>query len=170
MQNDHNPTPLVKILTLIHKAEDFLLAVLLVAMLLLASAQILLRNFFDAGIVWADPLLRIMVLWLGLLGALAASKANKHITVDVLTRLMNAGTKRLTRMFTHLFTAAIAGIIAYHAARFVAFEYEAQTKVIGLPGWIFVTIIPAAFGLIALRYVLHFIAHLRNKAPETDGK
>lgn len=164
MQHDNEPRPIHRLVTLIHRLEDILLATLLIAMLLLASSQILLRNFLDIGIVWADPLLRIMVLWLGLLGALAASKTNKHITIDVLTRLMNDRAKRITRMFTSLFTACVAGIIAYHGARFVAFEYEAHTLVIGLPGWLFVTIIPFAFGLIALRYVLHFVTHLRNTA------
>ncbi len=170
MQNNKPPDLTDRLLAFIHKIEDILLATLLIAMLLLASAQIILRNFFDVGIVWADPLLRIMVLWLGLLGALAASKTNKHITVDVLTRLLNTGAKRLTRMITSLFTASIAGIIAYHAARFVAFEYEAKTMVIGLPGWIFVLIIPIAFGFIALRYLLHFGTYLRHNVPETNAK
>jgi TRAP-type C4-dicarboxylate transport system permease small subunit len=170
MQTNNKPNLIHRLLSFIHTIEDILLATLLIAMLLLASAQIVLRNFLDIGIVWADPLLRIMVLWIGLLGALAASKTNKHITVDVLTRLMNSGARRLTRIFTSLFTACVAGIIAYHAARFVAFEYEAKTMVIGLPAWVFTLIIPIAFGFITLRYLLHFSQHLRHKEPEANAK
>ena len=51
------------------RLEDALLVALLGVLLLLASTQILLRNLFDAGLTWADPLLRVLVLWLGLLGA-----------------------------------------------------------------------------------------------------
>ncbi len=65
------------------RLEDALLVALLGVLLLLASTQILLRNLFDAGLTWADPLLRVLVLWLGLLGAMIASRSGKHITLDV---------------------------------------------------------------------------------------
>ena len=60
----------------LHRAEDALLVILLTAMIVLACTQILLRNFFDSGIVWIDPLLRVMVLWLGLVGATVATRHN----------------------------------------------------------------------------------------------
>ena len=53
----------------LHRFEDVLLALLLTAMILLAPLQIVLRHGFDGGISWADPLLRVGVLWLGLLGS-----------------------------------------------------------------------------------------------------
>lgn len=147
----------------IHYIEDGLLAVLLLAMLLLASSQIFLRNLLEVGLVWADPLLRILVLWLGLLGALAASRDNKHITIDVLTRLMPASARQLTHVFTSLFTAIVSGLIAYHSGRFVLMEYETgNISAAGVPAWLFEIIIPVAFSLIALRYLIHFIHHLRN--------
>ena len=148
-------------LNIIHTIEDGLLVCLLLAMLLLASSQIFLRNLFEIGLVWADPLLRIFVLWLGLLGAIAASRDNKHITIDVLTRLMPARVRTLTHIFTSLFTATVCGLIAYHSVRFVLLEYETATvAVAGLPAWYFESIIPVAFALIGLRYLMHFSQHV----------
>jgi len=51
--------------------EDGILVVLLSVMILVAAAQILLRNFFDIGLSWGDQALRILVLWVGLMGAVA---------------------------------------------------------------------------------------------------
>jgi len=148
-------------LKLIHRLEDSLLVGLLLAMLFLAVAQILLRNLLDVGLVWADPLLRIMLLWLGLLGALAASRDNKHISIDILTRLLPARVRLLSHCFTALFTVCISGLIAYHSGRFVVAEFEAHaTAVMGVPAWCFEIIIPLAFALIALRYLLHFGLHV----------
>ena len=62
---------------LLRHFEDGVLAVLLGGMILLATLQIGLRNFADTGFIWADPLLRIMVLWLGLVGAVAATLAHR---------------------------------------------------------------------------------------------
>ncbi len=70
----------------LHRAEDALLVLLLSTMIVLASTQILLRNLFDSGFVWIDPLLRVLVLWLGLIGATVATRNNRHIRIDLLTR------------------------------------------------------------------------------------
>ena len=58
----------------LEKLEDFLLPALFILTLFLAVLQIIMRNMFSSGIVWADPLLKIMVLWLGMLGALYATR------------------------------------------------------------------------------------------------
>ena len=79
----------------LYRVEDALLVVLLSAMILLASTQILLRNFFDSGFVWIDPILRVMVLWLGLIGATVATRYNKHIRIDLLSRYFERNTHRL---------------------------------------------------------------------------
>ena len=69
----------------LHRAEDALLVLLLSAMIVLAATQIMLRNFFDSGFVWIDPLLRVLVLWLGLIGATVATRNNRHIRIDLLS-------------------------------------------------------------------------------------
>jgi len=146
----------------LHFLEDSILALLLLAMILLATTQIFLRNFFDSGIIWADPLLRVMVLWLGLLGALAATRENKHITIDLLTRFISESMRYVVKGFTNLFSAVIASILAYHSMRFVIMEYEAQSKAFsGISAWILELILPIAFGLIALRFMIHFAIDVR---------
>ncbi|MBU1693255.1 MAG: TRAP transporter small permease subunit, partial [Verrucomicrobia bacterium] len=59
------------------------LALLVSGMVLLAAAQILLRNFFQTGFLWAEPLLGMGLLWLTMLGALAATGARRHIVIDL---------------------------------------------------------------------------------------
>lgn len=133
--------------------EDLILALLLGGMILLASTQILLRNVFDSGLTWADPLLRVMVLWLGLLGALAASRGNRHIVIDVLGPFMGAANKRRAAIITHAFTAAVCIAIAWFATQFVISEAETSlTGALGLPIWTLEAVIPFAFALMGLRY------------------
>jgi len=147
----------------LHFIEDSLLATLLLCMILLATSQIFLRNLFDSGIVWADPLLRVMVLWLGLLGALAATRENKHITIDLLTRFLSELMQYIAKAFTNLFSAVISSIIAYHSMRFVIMEYEENAKAfLNIPAWTMEIILPIAFGLIALRFMIHFFIAARN--------
>lgn len=147
----------------VHLAEDTLLAALLLGMILLATSQIFLRNIFDSGIVWADPLLRVMVLWLGLLGALAATRENKHISIDLITRFLSESTQEIVKIVTNLFSSAIATVIAYHSVRFVLIEYDEQNIAFAnVPAWMMELILPVAFGLISLRFLIHAILGFRQ--------
>lgn len=153
---------LQRLVAALHWLEDALLAGLLGGLLLLASVQILLRNAFDAGLPWADPLLRILVLWVGLLGAMAASRDERHITVDVVSQVLPPRGLSLARALTSLFTAGVAAVVALHAGRFVATELEAGASGLArLPAWPFELILPVAFGVIALRALIACARHAR---------
>jgi len=85
-------------------AEDTVLLVILVSMILLAGAQIFLRNFFDFSLFWGDEMLRLMVLWLTVVGGLAASRMNKHISIEVLDRFLPDKVQIVTKVIIDLFT------------------------------------------------------------------
>lgn len=139
----------------LHHVEDGLLVVLLMSMILLAFGQIILRNFLDTGFIWIDPLLRVMVLWIGMIGALVATRENKQISIDVLTRMLPPLLKHISRIITRLFAATVAGIIAWNSILFVLDEWSVGNKAFSnIPAWSLESIIPIGFGIIALRYLL----------------
>lgn len=136
--------------------EDVLLATLLSAMILLAGWQIVQRNLLGGGMIWGDQLLRLLVLWLGLLGAMAASRDDRHIAIDLLLRFVAARFKPAMKVFLHLFTAIICALLAWYCWSFVQMEREFATKVLGgLPAWWFELILPLGFGVMSLRYLGH---------------
>lgn len=153
----------------IHLLEDSLLITLLVSMIFLASGQIILRNFFDMGIIWVDPLLRVLVLWSGLIGATIASRKNKHIRIDLISRFFPRNVHMIIQIFIGLFTAAVCAIIAWYGAQWVLLDYQQQlTAFAGLPNWLLEIIIPVAFGLIAVRYLMHSYCWLVMFIRHTD--
>lgn len=159
MEASHGPRRLDRSIAALHRLEDGLLALLLGAMVLLAPLQILLRGVFDTGIAWADPLLRVLVLWVGLLGALAASRDGRQISVDVISRLLPARPRAAAGALTSLFTAGVSGLVAVHAARFVGSEREFGIIAFsGVPAWTLESILPFAFAAIGLRYLLRAAA------------
>ncbi len=138
-----------------HRAEDALLAILLTAMIILASTQILLRNLFDFGFVWIDPLLRVLVLWLGLLGATVATRNNKHISIDLLSRFLKRESYCLVQSGVAQISAWTCLVIAWYGLNWIRLDYEdAVASFVGIPAWMLEVVIPAAFALIGLRYLL----------------
>ena len=148
-----------RILALLHRAEDILLALLLGTLVLLAPLQIVLRNFFDAGLSWADPFLRVLVLWVALFGALAASRQHKQIAVDVVSKFLSPRGRAILGIVTGLFTAVVCFLVAYHAGVFVAGERAFGSKAFGdVPAWLCESVIPFAFAMIGVRHLGHAFA------------
>lgn len=139
---------------LFRRIEETIIIALLGTMIILSGTQIMLRNGWDSGIAWGDPVLRIMVLWVGLLGAMLATRQNKHIRIDILSRYLPGGWKRFSDTLTDLFSAVICGLIAWHSGRFVHYEWQDGTEVFtGFPSWLAELILPVGFSIIALRFL-----------------
>ena len=140
----------------IEKLEDFLLPALFVLTLLLAVLQIVMRNVFSSGIVWADQLLKIMVLWLGMLGALYATRKRRHIKIDILNHYLKPGLKKLSNQLVYFISGIICLLCAYFSMTFLLLEYEDGTKAfMQIPAWLVESIIPIALFIMALRFI-HF--------------
>jgi TRAP-type C4-dicarboxylate transport system permease small subunit len=142
----------------VHRVENILLVLLLSSMIALASTQIILRNLFDFGMVWVDPLLRVMVLWLGLIGATVASRDNRHIHIDLISRLFSKTGYLLIQTFVGQFTAWVCLLIAWHGIHWIRLEYlDGMIGFSGIPAWMLEIIIPITFALIGIRYFLFSI-------------
>lgn len=147
------------------RLEDALILLLLLGMIALASLQIFLRNVFDSGWLWADPALRVLLLWTALFGAMVASRHDKHISIDIVSRWLSPPLRALGKTFSSLFAAAVCGVAACYAGLFVLDEYRyASADIGGLPVWIFESVMPLAFGVMALRYLGHSIVAARMLA------
>ena len=147
--------------------EDGLLSVLLLSMIGLAVGQIVGRNVFNTTFVLGDELLRLMVLWLTLAGALAASRADRHIAIAVLDRFLDGRVLDFTRAFLHLFTAAICALLCWYSLAFVLGSREYGDQLLGdLPAWVLQAPLPLGFGLMAWRHLLNAVLHALGLAPE----
>jgi TRAP-type C4-dicarboxylate transport system permease small subunit len=141
----------------LHKVEDGLLMLILVGMILLSFLQIVLRNIFDVGLIWIEPLLRQMLLWVSLLGAIVATRNHNHITIDAVARFVPEGRfKYAAGLFADLFALAVCSLLAYATFSVFQMEYsdpQGGNIVPGLPLWASLATLPAAFGIMALRFV-----------------
>lgn len=144
-------------------AENLVLALLLVTLVVLASAQIVLRDVFSVGLLWADGLVRLLVLWLAVVGAIAASRDQKHIAIDVLARVAPPLVRRGATFIASAFTSAVMALLAYHAGEFVAQSREYGDILLGSwPAWVFELVLPVGFALIAYRYLVRCARVIRG--------
>ncbi len=163
MGKQSNKSFLMRLQTIINLVEDSILVGLLLLMIFLAVLQIFLRNFFGGGIVWSEVLVRVLVLWVGLIGAMVASRQGNHINIDIMNRYLSGRAKFIVQFVIELFTALICIVVAYYSLEFVQIEFaygsESFAKV---PTWLCESIIPFAFMVISLRYFLLCFINLKK--------
>ena len=136
------------------RLEDTLLAVLISVMVLLGALQIFSRNVLGEGIGWADEVLRIMVLWLALLGAMAASRDRRQLRIDRLSRYLTGRPRHFFDAIADLLTAFVSGVIAWYAFAFVSDSKSFGDMLVGsFPAWIVQAILPLAFAVIGARHL-----------------
>lgn len=143
-----------RVFRLAGRVEMGVLALLLLSMILFSTLQIFLRNLFGVGLLWVDPLLRYLTLWIGFLGAAVAAAEGRHIQIDVLTHVLAPGVRRITGRLVSLAAAVVCAVLFAAAYRHLATEYAYDTRVfLGLPSWLLLAVIPLGLALLAYRFL-----------------
>lgn len=132
-------------------------------MLLLAAAQILWRNAFGMAIPHGEELLEWLVLWIALLGAMAASIGSRHITVDALSQVLSEAARRWAGV-----TAQFFAFLTCLALFVICGGYWLETMTYGettlgdVPRWILESILPLAFAVMSIAHLAHSVSMLRH--------
>ena len=126
--------------------------------MLLAGVQIVLR-LLDHGLIWLDPLLRVLVIWVALLGAVAAARSDKHISLDVVGKLLHGKALRVARVFAFGFASVMSLVMLRASLGLIELDRESATTLFGsVPAWWAELILPIAFTLLSLRFALRAFA------------
>jgi TRAP-type C4-dicarboxylate transport system permease small subunit len=160
-----------QIRSVLHRIEDGILVAILGLMIGLAVLQIVLRNFFGAGIIYGDMLVRILVLWIGLVGAMVAARQNKHISIDLVARYLPGRLNLPVKAFVELFTSVVCSLAAFYSYVFVRSEfYEGGSAFGQVPVWMCEAIIPVAFTVMAMRYLMMALIKLNTIFTRNTGQ
>ena len=133
--------------------EEIALIICFTGMVGVTLAQILLRNVFADGLVWADALVQVLVLWVSLLGAMVATRHRDHIRIDLLMRFVPVRYQTLLARLLFTLSAAVCVVVVWYAVELIQLEQTyPQIVFMNVPAWVCQLIIPFAFGVIALRF------------------
>ena len=164
MSDEHRASWLDRAAAAARAAETALLAILLGGLILFATAQIVLRVGFSRSMEWGDELVRLIVLWLALLGALAASRDNRHITMAALHRWLPPRVQRAAEVCADAFAAVFCAAFAWFGVAYVLDSRSFGDTVFGsVPAWWLQSLLPVVFALIAYRYVVRAANRARGR-------
>lgn len=153
------------------RVVESLIIFALISMTLLVASQIVLRNFFNSGIDWADVAARHTVLWVAFMGAMLATRSRQHIAIDVLTRFIPRTPRNAVRIVLDAFSCVVALLLAHASLNFVI-EERAMGSILfaDVPTWIVQTIIPFGFAMISLEYAIGIGLDIWRLAHGSSGQ
>ena len=91
-----------KIDSVISRIEKYTACGMLVAIVLIGSAQIFFRFVLKSSLIWSEELMRYMFVWLSFITASIAVREHKHISVDFVTSFVPAKINRIFYLISRL--------------------------------------------------------------------
>jgi len=167
MDDLQQKTTLTHILDRVHAVLKVLLGILIAALLVPVTMQILSRY---TGIIpryiWTEEIARFSFVWIIMLGAICAVRDGSHFDLDVLPETGNRRFEVARKLFVHIVIAVVGGFFVVYGIKFVQFGWHQTSEIFELPmPWIFVSwpIAGALFIVFSLEK-MHLILHQNRQA------
>lgn len=172
---------LVRIDKAIARFEGWFLILFLSLMVSLTFLQVILRSLFIyahldwannlmGSLDWAEPFVRLLVLWVTFLGASLVTGENKHIKIDLLTQIIPASWLPVLNILLSLAGALVTALMLKASLFYVGTEMSFGGNLfLNVPNWIGQLILPVGFLLMCFRFLVRGLSSalgiLRWTAP-----
>ena len=136
--------------------ENTVAATALLALGLLPVLELALRNLFSTGIPGTAGYVQSLTLWVGFLGAMIASREHRHLRLATSVPILGPQLQGVVSVLVAIVGTMVAASLFWASLQFVWAETQSTEQIGGwLPIWVVEAIMPASFGVIALRFVYH---------------
>jgi TRAP-type C4-dicarboxylate transport system permease small subunit len=153
------------------RVEGWLLVFFLSTMVIIAFAQVVLRNLAGTGLVWGDILVRHLVLWTAFAGAALAASEDRHISIDALTKFIPVRPRFFIKVLTNGFAAVVSYFLARAAWVLMISEKESGgILLLSIPSWVVLVIIPVGYMLLAIHFTINLVSSaVAGFQPQKSG-
>ena len=150
----------------IARIEGWLLILFLTLMVGLTFIQVILRslfiyvrldwaNDFMGSLDWTEPFVRLLVLWVTFLGASLVTGENKHIKIDLFTRIIPTSWLPVVNVLLSLSGALVTALMLKASLFYVDTERSfGGSLFLNVPNWTGQLILPVGFLLMCFRFLV----------------
>jgi len=146
------------------EAAGMLAGLAVLALVLVMSANVLLRYGFALGAVWAQELEWHLMAPIALFGMVWTLRRGEHVRVDVFYERFPPRVKALADLAAGLLGLVVACAIVWLSWRYVGQSFaqgEGSANPGGIPyRWALKGLIPAGFAMLALQYIAEILLAL----------
>ncbi|MCP1673760.1 TRAP-type C4-dicarboxylate transport system permease small subunit [Natronocella acetinitrilica] len=163
-----------RLLTLLDHTIAWLagLALLIITVVLFTNSMS--RYFAGIAIIGGEELARYLMVWMTFLGSYLLVRVQRHVSVDVLARLLPSVAVRVLDIIVGCVGAVVLGFMAWIGWDLASFIMNTGQMMSSLPirrGWIYMSV-PVGCGLMAFAYTIQVVIRLAGgelPRPERFG-
>lgn len=122
-----------KIILIIDKLLDVLMALCLAFMSILVFGNVVLRYVFHSGITWSEEMSRFLFIWMVFLGSIAALKEGNHLGMDVIFRKLPTYVQRVVLVIGQVIILYILWLVLQGSWKMTMSSLESKAPATGLP-------------------------------------
>ena len=164
-----SPSPLRKVRDLLNRMLEILLILMMAVLILDVLLGVVSRYVLNDQVGWTEELARVLLIWVGFLGAAVTFNRGGHLGVDFFTGLMDAESRRWMTLAGHLVVILFAGVVLVGGGtRLVldTLQLEQMMMAIGIPkGWVYL-VVPLSGAFIVLFNLEMLLEAWKRTAPE----
>ena len=132
-------------------------ALIVVIVTLAVTANVFFRYVLESGIVWADEIPGLLLVWIAFLGAYLAYRRDGHIAFDLLVTYLPPRVRPWVKTLADGLVLGLAVLMVHLSWRMIARVGRREIETLEIAqGW-FMAILPIAFALIALALVVRIV-------------
>jgi TRAP-type C4-dicarboxylate transport system permease small subunit len=163
---------LLRAVTAVEKAVSSVAAFFMFAIMIIVFGDVVMRYGFNRPFSWAYDLISLYLMaGIFFLILSEAYAAHAHVSVDILQQKFPPALIRVSEIVTCLVGIAVFSLIAWLGLLRALDSFRSSDVMAGAipwPMWPSIGLVPFGAGLITLRLVLHFFAHVISLATHRD--
>jgi TRAP-type transport system small permease protein len=113
LRGDSFLRPFTKTVNFIYRCFVRVFLVLSVVLVLIVSSDVILR-WFGYGIIWADEMSRMLMIWMAFFAMAMGVEIGSHVEITMFFKMLPAKFQKVWTVVNSLITIFIGGFIAYY--------------------------------------------------------
>lgn len=152
-----------KVVVALYKLLKVILCVILVAMVVILAAHIFARYILNSSLTWSEELLKILLVWFGLLSVSVLAARREHVSIVVFKNRMPKKISAFLSKLTQLITVLVCLVVIYVGIQYMIAAGYRPTPALRLPYGYAYAAIPVSFFFV-------MIFEFRNLLADITGK
>lgn len=135
--------------------EKYSITILFAVATLMLFTNVILRYFFDTGLIWILELVQYLFAWVVLIGAAHGVKTGIHLGIDILLERMSKKIRKVTLIIAILACIIFVAIIDYNSFIYTykIYQWGDITEDLQIPQWIPYLSIPIGLSLMLYHFI-----------------
>lgn len=139
----------------LHTTENALCLAVLLAMIVLPALEVLVRDLLGGGVPGSTAIVQHLVMWLSFIGAALAARSDRLLALST-GKFLPAAWRPALSSATGFLGVAVTALLAIASFELVRVDFAFGNRTAwGIPVWVFSSIMPVMFAVIALRLIWH---------------